>query len=75
MLIQIVPDLVFSEMRFLQNSEPIGKEKPERKSKKKHKKRHELSEKEISRYFDSSKTVAERGIQHRLMQQHQQQRL
>ncbi|THV87529.1 hypothetical protein D6D29_00703 [Aureobasidium pullulans] len=54
-----LPDLVFSEMRFLQNPEPIGKEKPERKSKKKHKKRHELSEKEISRYFDSSKTQPE----------------
>ena len=51
-----MPDLVFSEMRFLQKPEPAGKEELECTSKKKHKKRRELSEDEISRYFDAGKT-------------------
>jgi hypothetical protein len=54
MLTQVVPDLVFSEMRFLQKPESSTKEESEPKSKKKpHKKRRrQTSEKEISRYFD-----------------------
>jgi hypothetical protein len=54
MLTWIVPDLVFSEMRFLQKPESLTKEGSEPKSKKKSrkKKRRQTSEKEISRYFD-----------------------
>lgn len=55
MLNQIVPDLVFSEMRFLQKPESSTKEEPNTKPKKKsQKKKHrQSSEKEISRYFDA----------------------
>lgn len=54
MLIPVVPDLVFSEMRFLQKPESSTKEESNPKSKKKShkKKRRQTSEKEISRYFD-----------------------
>ncbi|KAH0148351.1 hypothetical protein KCU67_g11478, partial [Aureobasidium melanogenum] len=49
-----LPDLVFSEMRFLQKPESSTKEEPDQKPKKKlhKKKRHQSSEREISRYFD-----------------------
>ncbi|KAG9822221.1 hypothetical protein KCU98_g17043, partial [Aureobasidium melanogenum] len=49
-----LPDLVFSEMRFLQKAESLTKEEPDQKPKKKsHKrKRRQSSEREISRYFD-----------------------
>lgn len=51
MLNQVVPDLVFSEMRFLQKPESSTKEEPKRKSQKK--KRRQSAGKEISRYFDA----------------------
>ncbi|KAH0385762.1 hypothetical protein KCU92_g3254, partial [Aureobasidium melanogenum] len=49
-----LPDLVFSEMRFLQKPESSTKEELDQKPKKKlhKKKRHQSSEREISRYFD-----------------------
>ncbi|KAG9822171.1 hypothetical protein KCU98_g17057, partial [Aureobasidium melanogenum] len=49
-----LPDLVFSEMRFLQKPESLTKEEPDQKLKKKShkKKRRQSSEREISRYFD-----------------------
>jgi hypothetical protein len=54
LLNEVVPDLVFSEMKFLQKPESSTKEEPDPKPKKKsrQKKRHRTSEKEISRYFD-----------------------
>lgn len=54
MLNEVVPDLVFSEMKFLQKPEISTKEEPDAKPKKKsrQKKRRQTSEKEISRYFD-----------------------
>lgn len=54
MLNQVVPDSVFSEMRFLQKPESSTKEEPNTKPVKKlqKKKRRQSSEKEISRYFD-----------------------
>lgn len=55
MLTRVVPDLVFSEMRFLQKPESVSREEPGSKSKRKSKKkkpRHTF-EKEISRYFDA----------------------
>ncbi|KAK6004150.1 hypothetical protein QM012_009000 [Aureobasidium pullulans] len=50
-----LPDLVFSEMRFLQKPESSTQEEPNTRPKKNlhKKKRHQLSEYEISRYFDA----------------------
>jgi hypothetical protein len=57
MLNEVVPDLVFSEMRFLQKPETSTKEEPDLKPKKsRQKKRRQTSEKEISRYFDAGVT-------------------
>ncbi|KAI4808962.1 hypothetical protein E4T44_11013, partial [Aureobasidium sp. EXF-8845] len=58
MLNEIVPDLVFSEMKFLQKPETSITEEPDPKPKKKsrQKKRRRTSEKEISRYFDGGGT-------------------
>jgi hypothetical protein len=50
MLTKVVPDLLFSEMRFLQKPEPSTKEESDQKPKKKPRKKK--SEKEIARYFD-----------------------
>ncbi|KAG9761476.1 hypothetical protein KCU95_g19509, partial [Aureobasidium melanogenum] len=53
-----LPDLVFSEMRFLQKPESPTKEEPDRKPKKKSQKKkgRQLSEREISKYFDVGAT-------------------
>lgn len=55
MLTQVVPDLVFSEMRFLQKPESASKDEsdPKLKEKSRKKKPRQASDKEISRYFDA----------------------
>lgn len=58
MLTQLVPDLVFSEMKFLQKPESITKDEIDPKSKKKSRKKkpRQTTEKEIARYFDAGGT-------------------
>jgi len=55
---RVVPDLVFSEMRFLQKPESVTKDEPDPNPKKKSRKKkpRQTSEKEISRYFDTGET-------------------